>query len=185
MKEIKITVPWEKTVDKNWAGVWSLPIMDGDATETPQPVVAVIDRAVFGEDIKVAGRSDSRMIAHFKPGGYVKVPILLNKTNMKRLSKLTGSRVPEKWANTCVILRQEMDRTPSGGRDWALRISESNVGVKPEDNGKIVLSVSSPNFESIKKWLTNGEGTIEAIEKKYFIELGAKKELERCSKIKN
>ena len=54
--------------------------------------------------------------------------MLLNATNCKRLQIRTGSPYIQDWVNLEVTLCQEMDKTVTGGQDWALRIK----GEKPQ-----------------------------------------------------
>jgi len=126
---------WRKTIDTDWIGTYVLP--DG------KPIVVKIIRAEY-KNAKIQGKTESRVVAFFEKNQYFDKPMLLNSTNMKRLTKLVGSPYIEDWhnLNLPITLQQEMDRTPSGGKDWALRISSIKPVVKtskdfPEEAKKL------------------------------------------------
>lgn len=116
---------WKKTTDTDWIGTYVLP--------DSKPIIVKLIRAEYAK-VKIQGKSDDRVVAYFEKNKYFDKPMLLNATNMKRLTKLTGSPYIEDWQNLNmpVTLQQEMDRVPTGGKDWALRISSIKPIVKTE-----------------------------------------------------
>lgn len=140
--------PWKKTVDPNYIGTYILP--------DDQPIDVVITKVEW-KNVKVMGQDKKQSVAYFAPNKYSDKPMLLNVTNMKRLERLCESKYIEDWVNVPVTLQREMDKTPTGGKDWALRISLS----KPKTAAKPKLTPESPNWNDIIKWVQSGN----AIEK--------------------
>lgn len=152
--------PWRKTVDPNFIGTYILP--------NDQPISAVITKVEW-KMIKVMGQNKKQAIATFAPNPHFDKPMLLNVTNMKRLERLTESKYIEDWINVPVTLQREMDKTPTGGQDWALRVSV----IKPKVNAqgkatKPKLTPESPNWADIIKWVQAGNA-IDAVTKKYEV----------------
>ena len=87
--------------------------------------------------------------------------MILNKTNLKRLSKITGTNEFESWIdlNITIILCQEMDKAIGGGQDWALRIKAYNPPV---------LVLDSDNFNNCRKAIQGGRKLSE-IKLKYSV----------------
>lgn len=117
---------WKKTVDKDWIGTYVLP--EG------QPIIVVLSH-VKKHEVKVKGVKSERVVAYFANNEHFNKPMLLNSTNMSRLQKLTGTPYIEDWSklDMHVTLCQEMDRSFSGGKDWALRISPVAPRVEKEE----------------------------------------------------
>lgn len=105
---------WKKTLDKDWIGTYILP--------DEKPIRVTLSN-VKEEDIKVAGHSKHSAIGYFKENPYFDKPMIISqKVNLERLEEITGSKYIEDWVDVEVILQQEWDKTPKGGKCWGLRI---------------------------------------------------------------
>lgn len=113
---------WRKNLDPNWIGTYVLP--DG------KPIEAVITSVKFCKGLKVAGKTKDGYVAYFAPNQHFDKPMLLNPTNLKRLTLLTGSPMFESWVNVPVFLTQEMSKMPDGTQDNALRIGFNSPTLK-------------------------------------------------------
>ncbi len=105
---------WRKNLDPNWIGTYVLP--EG------QQIEALITKVHFEKGLKVAGKTKDGYVADFAANKYFDKPMLLNPTNCKRLTLLTGNPNFETWVNVPVFLTQEMSKMPDGSQDYALRI---------------------------------------------------------------
>lgn len=143
-----------KIIDINWIGTHVLP--EG------KDLVVEITSVKWDEQAKVMGQMKPSFVAHFAKNPYFDKPMLLNKTNLKRLSKITGTNEFESWVdlNITVVLCQEMDKAIGGGKDWALRIKAYD---------KPILTEKSSNFESIKAGLKDNKFTMDKIKQRYSI----------------
>ncbi len=114
----------KKLVDVNWIGTYVLP--------NEQDIIVTLIKVEWKEGVKVMGQAKSCFVATFAPNEYFDKPMILNKTNLKRVTKLTGTPNIEQWTNLNinVTLCQEMDKSVGGGQDWALRIKQTS----PDDN---------------------------------------------------
>ena len=136
---------WRKTIDPNYIGTYVLP--------DDKPIDVVITRVEW-KNTKVMGQEKKASIAYFAPNKYFDKPMLLNVTNMKRLERITGSKYIEDWVNVSITLQREMDKTPTGQRDWALRIAP--IAPKTAGTTKIKLEPTSGNWNSIVDWVQKG-----------------------------
>lgn len=116
---------WRKNLDPNWIGTYILP--DG------QTIEAIIVGVRFVKGLKVAGKTKDGYVADFATNKFFDKPMLLNPTNLKRLTLLTGSPMYESWVNIPIYLTQEMSKMPDGTQDYALRIGFSKPVVKAVD----------------------------------------------------
>jgi hypothetical protein len=150
--EKEVTHWKQKLTDVNWIGTYILP--------NGMDIIVKLLRVEWKEDLKVMGQAKKSFVAYFGDNKYFDKPMLLNKTNLSRITKITGTPNPQEWINLNmdVILCQEMDKAIGGGKDWALRIKEYN---------KPILILDSANFIKVKDAITNGKATIEQVETKY------------------
>lgn len=105
---------WRKNLEPNWIGTYVLP--EG------QQIEALVIKVHFEKGLKVAGKTKDGYVADFAANKYFDKPMLLNPTNLKRLTLLTGNPNFETWVNIPVFLTQEMSKMPDGTQDYALRI---------------------------------------------------------------
>lgn len=160
MKETEVTEHWKKAFDYDWVGTYVLP--DG------KPISVVIKSVMKAEDAKVMGRSKNILLAHFEPNPYFKVPMIINKENSKRLTRLTLKARPCDWKNIPVVLCQEMDKMPDGTKDFAMRIDvEASKKIQTASKVKITLGVTDGNYASIKSWLSEDGHTLASVISKY------------------
>lgn len=172
--------PWQQSESRDWASVDRLPILKDDPNEEPLPLCLTITDVKRAVGVNIGGKVVDKNVLFFKQNPYISMPMMLNATNQKTLSRLCGSRLPEKWIGKTIVLHYEKTRNPQGGGPIpGLRIVAALLPADT-DHGKIMLRVSSPNFEEIKKWLATGN-KLEQVEAKYYIEPGAKRELERIN----
>ena len=143
-----------KIIDVNWIGTHVLP--EG------KDIVVEIQHVKWDDQTKVMGQIKPSFVAYFAKNQWFDKPMLLNKTNLKRIAKITGSNEFEAWNDLKinVVLCQEMDKAIGGGKDWALRIKAYD---------KIFLDAKTPNFEKIKAAIKSGSATIDQLKKKYIV----------------
>lgn len=121
------------------------------------------ERIVTVKDVKremVKGQegTEEHTIVHFTEGYK---PMIMNATNSKMLTNLSGSPYVEKWIGTSFKLVVIKIKAFGEFID-ALRIkSEKVVKTLPE------LTLDSPNFIKVKDAIKNGKATIEQVESKY------------------
>jgi hypothetical protein len=121
------------------------------------------ERIVTVKDVKremVKGQegTEEHTIVHFTEGYK---PMIMNATNSKMLTNLSGSPYVEKWIGTSFKLVVIKIKAFGEFID-ALRIkSEKVVKTLPD------LILDSPNFIKVKDAITNGKATIEQVETKY------------------
>jgi len=121
------------------------------------------ERIVTVKDVKremVKGQegTEEHTIVHFTEGYK---PMIMNATNSKMLTNLSGSPYVEKWIGTSFKLVTVKIKAFGEFID-ALRIkSEKVVKTLPD------LILDSPNFIKVKDAITNGKATIEQVETKY------------------
>ena len=121
------------------------------------------ERIVTVKDVKremVKGQegTEEHTIVHFTEGYK---PMIMNATNSKMLTNLSGSPQVEKWIGTSFKLVIVKIKAFGEFID-ALRIkSEKVVKTLPE------LTLDSPNFIKVKDAIKNGKATIEQVESKY------------------
>ena len=102
--------------------------------------------------------TEEHTIVHFTEGYK---PMIMNATNSKMLTNLSGSPYVEKWIGTSFKLVIVKIKAFGEFID-ALRIkSEKVVKTLPE------LTLDSPNFIKVKDAITSGKATIEQVETKY------------------
>lgn len=82
---------WKKLTNPNYLGDYSIP-QDGD-------LVAIIDYVAQEKVVGVGGKSEMEMVAHFSDGNK---PMILNKTNMKTISKIYGTPYLEDWRGRAI-----------------------------------------------------------------------------------
>ena len=143
-----------KLTDVNFIGTHVLP--------NEKPIIVKLKNVIWSENTKIMGQSKSCFLAYFEANQYFDKPMILNKTNLKRLTKLTGTPNFEQWLNINVTLLQEMDKAIGGGQDWALRISASKPIIELP-----VMVEGSKEFIACKK--ASKDYTIEDFRKKYQI----------------
>lgn len=172
--------PWEQAEDRDWASVAMLPVLPNDPNETKLPLALTIRDVKRAVDVNIGGKRVNKNVAFFSPNEYIKVPMMLNSTNQKTLSRIAGSRLPEKWIGKTIVLHFEKTRNPQGGEPVeGLRIVPAIIP-PAEMHGRIMLKRDAPNFLSIKEWLKSGKGKLEGVTSKYYVEPSALMELEKC-----
>ena len=128
----------------------------------------VIKEIKWSENESVNGETKPSFIAVFDKNIYTDRPMVLNSKNKKTLLTLTekGEYELETIKNLPVHLTKESTRMGLG-----LRISlipAKKTGVSEEKKAR--LELDSPNFETIKAWLTETpEHSIETTTKKYDV----------------
>jgi len=121
------------------------------------------ERIVTVKDVKremVKGQegTEEHTIVHFTEGYK---PMIMNATNSKMLTNLSGSPYVEKWIGTSFKLVVIKIKAFGEFID-ALRIKSEKVLKTLPD-----LILDSPNFIKVKDAITNGKATIEQVETKY------------------
>ena len=122
----------------------------------------------YKENESVNGKSQDAWIAKTKE---LKLPILLNSTNRKRLAKLTGTDYLETVKNFVVTLTSEETKDPTdigGAKIQGLRISKIKAKQTKSDVAvKTKLDVSDGNYAQIKDWLAGDGKTLAMVVAKY------------------
>lgn len=137
----------------------------------------------------VGGREEKNIwIAHFEPNTYTNLPMVLNATNRKRLSKLAKTPFINLVKNFPVRLTQEECRdAQDGGNTWGLRISKIPATMPktppppPPPPQKQVLTSENPDWDNCVSFLVNG-GLMTKLEVRYSISDEVKKELDKAVK---
>ena len=133
-----------------------------------KPIDVTITSIEYKENETVNGKSQDAWIARTKE---LKLPIMLNSTNRKRLAKLTGTDYLETVKNFVVTLCSEETKDPTdigGAKIQGLRISKIKAKQnKSEVVAKIKLDVTDGNYASIKTWLAGEGRTLADVTKKY------------------
>lgn len=154
---------WEKTVNKDYLGSYSLDNGEGQYIN----LIAVIESVQIGE-VKNDRGTERVTIAHIKG----QKPMILNKTNMKTLTRLFKSPYIEDWANKKILIEVKKVRAFGEVHD-ALRISNKHPELP-------VLDPNSDKWPSALKSIQEGNTTIDQI-KKYY-RLSPQNEQLLCSK---
>lgn len=133
----------------------------------------------------VGGREEKNIwIAHFEPNTYTNLPMVLNATNRKRLSKLAKTPFINLVKNFPVRLTQEECRdAQDGGNTWGLRISKIPATMPkttpPPPPQKPNLTAKHPDWGNCVNYLVNGGG-IKNLEVRYAITDEVKEQLAKA-----
>lgn len=171
VKNVKeATGSWRRIRDYNFYAVEDLPDY--------QPITITIGAIKEVEGLKAAGKVIDRAYLLYAKESIMDKPLILKGAeNLTRLSKIAGTSSVEKWVGLRIILQPE-EWSAFGKKDIGIRVAKMTT-VPDGETGKVVLSVSSPSFTSIKEWLKSGKGTMESVTKKYYVVPGALVELKR------
>jgi hypothetical protein len=143
---------WEATVNKDFLGAYSL----DNGEQGYNALTVTIDRVQTGKIMTNKGE-EVKTIAYLVG----QKPMILNRTNMKELTRLFKSPYLEDWSGKSIVL--EVKRVSAfGSMVDALRISQ-RLPTLPE------LTPTSPKWEGAKKAVESGSTTIETIKKHYSI----------------
>ena len=161
------------------AGVEVLP--DGKDIE-----YIVIEKVELKAVEEIGGRREQNIwVATFAPNPYTKLPMVLNATNRKRLSKLAKTPYINLVRNFPVRLTQEECRdAQDGGTTWGLRISKipaASPKTMPQNQQPITtqapsgaqkekqeLTAKHPDWAKAIDYIAGG-ATIEQLEVRYII----------------
>lgn len=143
-----------------------------DGKDIPYIIISSIE---YKDHHKVNGRDERGIwVANFAPNPYTKLPMILNSTNRKRISKLFGTDYIDQLKNIAVRLTRERCRdVQDGGETWGLRIHKDkpkapSAPAKTEPKAKEVLTENHPKWQSAIEQIKEGKFTIEGL-KAYFI----------------
>lgn len=105
-----------------------------------------IEKVEFKDVEEIAGRKENGIwIATFAPNPYTKLPMVLNATNRKRLSKLAKTPYINQIRNFPVRLTQEECRdAQDGGNTWGLRISKLPANIAMANPSPTKVSTKVP-----------------------------------------
>lgn len=113
-KRIEDMTHWKQLFNYDYLGFHSLEDEESHLIRT----ISKIDRKIVKGN---GGKEDVCVIMEFLKSK----PMILNKTNSRRMSKHTGSTNHNDWIGKTIKLVAEWDRSFAGGKDWALRIDSS------------------------------------------------------------
>lgn len=130
----------------------------------------VIERIEFHETDNVGGRKENNVwVAFFRPNPYATLPMVLNSTNRRRLSKL----YPEckgyinQLTDVAVRLTREKTRDPQDGTDtWGLRISKLPPAPEKKPEKK---TLTKENVEAVREWMVKNGKTVEDLRSFYVM----------------
>lgn len=173
--EEKTPIHWRQGGKIEYCGVEILP--NGKDIES-----IIIDQITYHDRLKVQGsEKDGVWTCHFTPNPYTKLPMLLNSTNRKRLSKQAKTPYLEKIKNFAVRLTQEETRdVQDGGLTMGLRISKIPAKQQPLASApKEVLTKDHENWQKCVDYMKSGK-PLKDLSKKYIISTQVEKELLAC-----
>jgi hypothetical protein len=137
---------WKKMRNTNYIGGWDL--LDGDKTVTITKVTKEMVHDGKG------GQAECCTV-HFNECK----PMVANSTNLKRITKLTGSAFIEDWTGKQIVLTTEKVKAFGEIHD-AVRVSTKPAS-KPKLEGNLI--------DKAKAALLAGSATIETIKAKYVV----------------
>ena len=135
--------------DERYLGSYSLE-KDGKY----QPVIVTIDNIYVGEFVSNGGK-EARPFAKFKE---FDKPMVINRTNFKRLEKFFGSFDYKEYIGKQIVLGVEDVKSPEG-IVAALRFSTRPVPVQE----KQLPAISEVEFQKAKENIANGKSTVEKV----------------------
>lgn len=143
-----------------------------------QDVEVIIEHIEFCETHEISGRKENNVwVCYFHKNPYTTLPIVLNSTNRKRLSKLAKTNYLVDVKNFPVRMTKEMTRdVQDGGQIEGLRISKIPAKIKYEPTKKETLKIGSENFNKCLDAVKSGY-TVEQLRVKYDISNEVEKEL--------
>lgn len=158
---------YKRLKNPNYLGGWAL--MTGGE---PKNMVVEIDRA-NKELVQNGDKKEDAMVLHLKN----QLPIIVNSTNAKAITKALGSPFIEDWEGKRIELT--VKKIKAFG-DWheALRV----LDVAPKEPTKESLNPNHAKWKSAIEALKAGKTTIEAIQAKYLINDDHLKELQDAIK---
>ncbi len=124
----------------------------------------VIKSIEYKDEHTINGRKESGVwVATFEQNPYTTLPMILNSTNRKRLSKMFGTDYIDTLTNIAVRLTKEKTRDPQeGGETWGLRIHKDKPKA-PVTPKKPVLTESHEKFNDCKAKVVSKEYTVEQL----------------------
>ena len=139
---------WRKSFNPNFFGSWDIP--------QGQELTLTIDRVGEEQVTGPEGRVEVCLVAHFRQK--VK-PLILNVTNAKVVTKVTGSPFTEDWAGKNIALRVETVQA-FGETVEAVRVALKKVPTKCTACGKTVTEAGSMSAAEVAAFTTNRFHTV-------------------------
>lgn len=140
---------WKKLINPDYLGAYSLE-KDGAYQNIIVQIESVGMQGVTGQ----GGKVDQCVVAQLKGSK----PMILNRTNMKRIEKVLKTPDINQWSGKQIELCVEVDKTHGD----VLRVFPKPVTL-PE------LTPEHKHWEVIKKGLADGKTTVAALRGKYSI----------------
>lgn len=136
---------WKKLVDPNYMGDYSIP--------PGQDLIAKIDY-VAKETIKdPTGKNKEAVVAHFSDGNK---PMVLNKTNMKTISKIFGTAYIEEWKGRSIQIYFDpsvrFGRETPGGLRIRTFLPKQTASMICSDCGKPIASAYGKDAQWVSKY---------------------------------
>lgn len=145
----------------------------------------IIDHIEYVENISINGRTEKcAFVAHFQKGnGFAELPMIINQTNARRLTKLNPSceGYLARLHNIAVRLTSEPCKDPNGGgQTVGLRISqipavsEQEMQKWMQEHGYASASatkkeVTEDKIQAVVDWAKKNGKTLTDIEEKYYM----------------
>ncbi|MEG1289547.1 MAG: hypothetical protein RRY36_05270 [Bacteroidaceae bacterium] len=130
-------------------------------------IISTID---YKDEHIINGRKEKNVwVATFATNPYTKLPMILNSTNRKRLTKLypTCNGMINLLENIPIRLCKEKCKdAQDGGQTWGLRIS--NIPARIPNQTKPILALGTPDFDKAKAYIISG-GIIDNVKQKFDI----------------
>lgn len=118
------------------------------------------------------GRKENLQVIHFKEKGVL--PFIVNKTNAKMISKLSGSPYIEKWANQMITIY--VDDKVRFGNDI---VEGLRIRPKAPTIEKPILDQNYKGWNNAINALKNGNTTLEIIKSKYRLTPESEQEIQK------
>lgn len=143
---------WKKMTNPNYMGDYSIP--------QGEDLVATIKYVAQEKVVGVGGKSEMEVVAHFSDGNK---PLILNKTNMKTITKIYKTPYIEDWAGRMIQIYY--DPTVKFGRETVggLRIrpyipEQKKSTLKCSDCGKAITAAYGKDALWVSKYTHQNYG---------------------------
>ena len=130
-----LTQHWKKAINPKYLGSHDLFIDDKKYKEVVTQITNIKQEEVIGDKNK----KEVCVVAELKG----LKPLILNRTNMKTITKLSGSFKPEKWIGLDIIIHVQIGVKAFGDVVDAIRIKNEKPNVTPRDYTKQIESINA------------------------------------------
>lgn len=166
---------WKKYLDPNYLGTWAIP--------EKGCLILTIDKAVNAVGAKVQGDKKNLLLLWFKEEHLtLGKPLAVNVAIGDAITKIAGTKDPEKWEGTEVVLVVQNGIKAFGTTTDAVRVSKYSPDearkVFKMDNTKEVLEIGHEKFDVAKKYIADG-GKMSELKKRFEVSKEVEEELKK------